>query len=59
MDYFQGVVTEYLRANRATFVNTERLVQFQLGDAPAKGRHCLMKKAHRRGTCLRRARFRG
>ena len=23
MDYYQGVVTEYLRANRATFVNTE------------------------------------
>lgn len=27
MDYFQGVVAEYLRANRATFVNPECLVQ--------------------------------
>jgi hypothetical protein len=39
MDYFQGVVTEYLRANRATFVNTECLIQLDSGDAPAKGRH--------------------
>ena len=39
MDYFQGVVTEYLRANRATFVNTECLIQLDTGDAPAKGQH--------------------
>lgn len=32
MDYFQGVVTEYLRANRATFVNTECCIQ--LHDSP-------------------------
>ena len=32
MDYFQGVVAEYLRANRATFVNPECLVQ--LDDNP-------------------------
>lgn len=32
MDYFQGVVTEYLRANRATFVNTECCIQ--LNDSP-------------------------
>lgn len=40
MDYFQGVVTDYLRANRATFVNTEFLLQ--LDDhptAPKKDRH--------------------
>jgi len=39
MDYFQGVVTEYLRANRATFVNTECLIQLEAGDTPAKGQH--------------------
>jgi hypothetical protein len=27
MDYFQGVVTEYLRADRAMFVNTECCIQ--------------------------------
>ena len=37
MDYFQGVVVEYLRANRSTFVNTECLIQVEPGDAPAKG----------------------
>ena len=39
MDYYQGVVTEYLRANRAIFVNTECLIQLEPGDAPAKGKH--------------------
>lgn len=39
MDYFQGVVTEYLRANRATFVNTEYLIQLDEGPALAKSRH--------------------
>jgi hypothetical protein len=38
MDYFQGVVTEYLRADRSVFVNTEMLIQLDLGDSPAKGR---------------------
>ncbi len=38
MDYFQGVVTEYLVADRAAFVNTELLIQLDL-DAPKKGRH--------------------
>ena len=38
MDYFQGVVTEYLRANRATFVNTECLIQLDQY-LPTKGRH--------------------
>jgi hypothetical protein len=39
MDYFQGVVIEYLRADRATFVNTEYLLQLDDGDAYLKGRH--------------------
>jgi fused signal recognition particle receptor len=39
MDYFQGVVTENLRANRAAIVNTECLIQLEPGDSPAKGRH--------------------
>ncbi|HEY8012125.1 MAG TPA: hypothetical protein VIE67_14135 [Rudaea sp.] len=39
MDYFQGVVTEFLRANRSTFVNTEYLIQLDEGKTPLKGRH--------------------
>jgi hypothetical protein len=39
MDYFQGVVTEYLRANRSTFVNTECLIQLDDQPVPAKGSH--------------------
>ena len=39
MDYFQGVVTEYLRANRAVFVNTECLIQLDAGDRLLKDRH--------------------
>ena len=39
MDYFQGVVTEYLRADRSMFVNSECLLQLDPGDPPAKGRH--------------------
>lgn len=39
MDYFQGVVTEYLRADRSIFVNTECLIQLDPGDVPAKGKH--------------------
>ncbi len=39
MDYFQGVVTEYLRADRARFVNTECLIQLNPSDALAKGTH--------------------
>ena len=34
MDYFQGVVTDYLRANRATFVNTECCIQLNPGPNP-------------------------
>jgi hypothetical protein len=38
MDYFQGVVTEYLIADRATFVNTELLLHLDK-DEQIKGRH--------------------
>lgn len=34
MDHFQGVVTDYLRANRATFVNTECCIQLYPGANP-------------------------
>lgn len=34
MDYYQGVVTEYLRADRAMFVNTECCIQLNPGDNP-------------------------
>lgn len=34
MDYFQGVVTEYLRADRAMFVNTELCIQINVGANP-------------------------
>ena len=39
MDYFQGVVTEFLRASRSTFVNTECLIQLDDGDKQLRGRH--------------------
>ena len=39
MDYYQGVVTEYLRADRAMFVNPECAIQLEEGPKPAKGRH--------------------
>ena len=38
MEYFQGVVTEYLVADRASFVNSELLIQLD-ADEPKKGRH--------------------
>jgi hypothetical protein len=34
MDYFQGVVTAYLRADRAVFVNTECCIQLHPGENP-------------------------
>jgi hypothetical protein len=34
MDYFQGVVTENLRADRAMFVNTECCIQLNPGANP-------------------------
>lgn len=37
MDHYQGIVAEYLRANRAVFVNTECFIQIEPGDSPPKG----------------------
>jgi len=37
--YFQEIVTEYLRADRTTFVNTECLIQLNPGDVVSKGTH--------------------
>lgn len=38
MDYYQGVVSEYLRANRATFINPEFCLQLHGAQkAPEKG----------------------
>lgn len=34
MDYYQGVVTEYLRADRAIFLNTECCIQLNAGANP-------------------------
>jgi hypothetical protein len=39
MGYFQEVVTEYLRADRAVFVNTECLIQLHPNDVSTKGAH--------------------
>lgn len=40
MDYYQGVVVDYLRADRAMFVNTEHLIQLDDGlNQEKKGRH--------------------
>ncbi|GAB3727130.1 hypothetical protein GCM10028862_03330 [Luteimonas pelagia] len=39
MDYFQGVVTEYLRADRAVFVNTECLLRLDNDGEPKRDRH--------------------
>jgi len=37
VDYFQGVVTEYLRADRSVFVNPECCIQLKKSDSPKKG----------------------
>ncbi|CAE6900254.1 hypothetical protein [Paraburkholderia domus] len=39
MDYYQGVVTEFLRADRAVFVNTECCIQLHPGASPDVGTH--------------------
>lgn len=39
MDYFQGVVTEYLRAKRSRFVNTEYMINLDLDGTYQKDRH--------------------
>jgi hypothetical protein len=38
LDYFQGVVAEYLRADRSMFVNPEILLQLDQGLSPKKDR---------------------
>jgi hypothetical protein len=39
MDYYQGVVVEWLRVKRSCFVNTECLIQLTEGNSPKKGEH--------------------
>jgi hypothetical protein len=39
VDYYQGVVVEFLRANRATFVNTEYLIDLDATKKFQKGQH--------------------
>ncbi|KAB8038529.1 hypothetical protein [Janthinobacterium aquaticum] len=39
MDYFQGVVTDYLRADRAMFINTECCIQLNPGHNPDRTGH--------------------
>lgn len=39
MDYFQGVVTEFLRAKRSRFVNTEYMINLDLDGTYKKDRH--------------------
>ena len=39
MDYFQGVVTEYLRARRTQFVNTEYMINLDPDGIYRKNRH--------------------
>lgn len=39
MDYYQGVVTEFLRADRAIFLNTECCIQLHPGASPEVGTH--------------------
>lgn len=39
MDYFQGVVSEYLRAKRSVFINTEFMISLDEGSKPKKDRH--------------------
>ena len=36
MDYYQGIVIDYLRADRAVFVNTECCIQLNESDNPAQ-----------------------
>jgi hypothetical protein len=39
MDYYESVVIDYLRADRALFVNTECCLQISPGHNPDKGTH--------------------
>lgn len=37
-DYYQGIVSDYLRADRSVFINTESTIQIEPGDQPPKGK---------------------
>jgi hypothetical protein len=39
VDYYQGVVVEYLRANRSVFLNTECCIQLNEGNPDTSGPH--------------------
>lgn len=39
MDYYQGVVLDYLRTDRAIFVNSECCIQLNEGRSPVKDEH--------------------
>jgi hypothetical protein len=39
MDYFQGVVTEFLRAKRSRFVNTEYMINLDIDGTYKRDRH--------------------
>ena len=39
MDYYQGVVMEYLRADRSLFINTEYCIQLKEGNPDTGGPH--------------------
>lgn len=39
MDYFQGVVSDYLRAKRSRFVNTEYMINLDIDGTYGKDRH--------------------
>ena len=39
MDYYQGVVLDYLRASRTVFLNTECCIQLEAGPNPDRGTH--------------------
>jgi hypothetical protein len=39
VDYFEGVVADYLSADRAMFINPQCRIQLHAGDTPKKGEH--------------------
>jgi hypothetical protein len=39
VDHYQGVVMDYLRANRSVFLNTECCIQLEAGANPDRGTH--------------------
>jgi hypothetical protein len=60
MDYFQGVVTEFLRADRAMFVNSECLLQLDpRGRRSYQGKSLVLRCARRQFSGDRRLLVRG